>query len=55
MRLVGIIIAVIGILGAAINYYDIVHLTGVLGNVRNWGVVVAIGVAIFFFFRRPSD
>jgi hypothetical protein len=55
MRIVGIIIAVIGLLGAAINHYDIIHMGGALGNVRNWGIVVAVGVAVFFLFRRPSD
>ncbi|MBN2310813.1 MAG: hypothetical protein JXR94_17700 [Candidatus Hydrogenedentes bacterium] len=55
MTIIGVLLALAGIVGFALNYLGIVRVTGALGSPATWAVVGVVGVVVFFISRRPSD
>lgn len=55
MTLIGIILALIGIVGFILNYTGITKLEGVLGDLRVWGALAVVGAVTAILTRRPSD
>jgi len=55
MTLVGILLAIAGVLGVVGVYIGVIQSTGMLGDPRVWGGVAAAGIVLAFLTRRPRD
>ncbi len=55
MTLIGILLAVVGIAGAALMFFNIVPWTGLFGDIRIWVGIAVVGGVIAMLTRRPSD
>ena len=55
MQVVGFILMIVGGLGAVATFAGIVQSSGPVGNPTIWGAVAAVGVVVYFLFRRPAN
>jgi len=55
MTLIGIILAIVGVLGFLANLSGIYVMTGLAGDLRLWGGVAVIGVILAILTRRARD
>lgn len=55
MTLIGIILAVVGVLGFLANITGIYIMTGMAGDLRLWGGIAAVGAILAILTRRARD
>ncbi|GMW02587.1 MAG: hypothetical protein AMXMBFR84_37230 [Candidatus Hydrogenedentota bacterium] len=55
MSLIGILISVVGLLGAVGTFAGIIQIPGVAGDPKLWAAVLAVGVVVTILTRRPGD
>ncbi|MBX7255779.1 MAG: hypothetical protein K1Y02_05420 [Candidatus Hydrogenedentes bacterium] len=55
MTLLGILLAIAGVLGVVGVFMGIIQSTGLIGDPRLWGGVAAAGIILAIFTRRPRD
>ena len=55
MTLFGILLAVVGIVGAALMYFNVVPWTGFFGDIKVWVGIAVAGLVIAMLTRRPRD
>lgn len=55
MAFLGVLIAVVGVVGFILNFTGVLKLTGPLGNPATFAIAAVVGVVLFFLTRRPSD
>lgn len=52
---VGVLLALVGIIGFVLTFMGILPLTGVFANPTIYAGAAVAGIVLFFLFRRPSD
>jgi len=55
MAFVGVLMAIVGLIGFVLTWMGVMQLTGIFGNPTPWAVLGVAGVVLYFLKRRPSD
>jgi len=55
MTIIGIILLVAGLAGAAVSHFGIIQLSGVLADMKLWIGLAVIGGILIILNRRTSD